>query len=72
MGIWIDEFEDGFAFESKNELLPNEFESFHDHRIAMAFGIAALSTDGTCAIHDAECVDISYPRFWETVQSLQQ
>lgn len=72
MGIWIDEFEDGFAFESKNELLPNEFESFHDHRIAMAFGIAALATDGTCAIHDAECVDISYPRFWETVQSLQQ
>jgi 3-phosphoshikimate 1-carboxyvinyltransferase len=70
MGIDVDEREDGFAFEAKNFLLSSRFRSFNDHRIAMAFGIAGNAIKGTSIIENAECVDISYPSFWTTLQSL--
>ena len=35
------------------------------HQIAMAFAIAALSADGDTIIHDSQCVDVSYPEFFE-------
>lgn len=44
-----------------------KINSYLDHRIAMAFAIAALSADGDTIIHDSQCVDVSYPellRFW--------
>lgn len=72
MGLDVDEFADGFAFESKNIVFGSTFDSFDDHRIAMAFGIAALSLKGESIIRNAECVSISYPTFWETIQSLQR
>ncbi|MDD8016737.1 MAG: 3-phosphoshikimate 1-carboxyvinyltransferase [Bacteroidota bacterium] len=71
MGLTVDEFEDGFAFDSKNKLFNNNFESFDDHRIAMAFGIASLALEGESKITNAECVNISYPNFWDTLQILQ-
>jgi len=72
MGLVIEEFSDGFAFQSKNNLNSNDFDSFGDHRIAMAFGIASLALSGTSKILGAECVEISYPTFWQTVDLLQQ
>jgi 3-phosphoshikimate 1-carboxyvinyltransferase len=71
LGIEIEEYHDGFAFESKNDLFPAVFNSFDDHRIAMAFGIASLNLPGISSIQNAECVSISYPKFWETLESLQ-
>lgn len=71
-GIDVEEFDDGFAFESKNNLFQAEFDSFDDHRIAMAFGIASLVLKGETKIKNAECVSISFPAFWELLQSLQQ
>jgi 3-phosphoshikimate 1-carboxyvinyltransferase len=72
LGLTVDEFPDGFAFESKKDLLSSDFDSFDDHRIAMAFGIAALALPGESTIINAECVSISFPIFWETVQSIQR
>lgn len=72
MGLSVESEKDGFAFHSKNNLLHNEFDSYDDHRIAMAFGIASLALKGTSVIRNAECVSISYPSFWETVQTLQR
>lgn len=43
-----------------------------DHRIAMAFAIAALASDGITQIKDAACVDISYPGFFKDLQMLQK
>lgn len=71
MGIDVEEFKDGFAFETKNKLVAAEFDSFDDHRIAMASGIAALALNGESKILNAECVSISFPSFWETIRSLQ-
>ena len=41
-----------------------------DHRIAMAFSIAALVADGTTKILDSKCVDVSYPTFYDTFEQL--
>lgn len=71
MGLDVEEFQDGFAFQSKSDLLFGKFDSFDDHRIAMAFGIASLALPGTSVIYNAECVSISFPAFWDTIRSLQ-
>ena len=42
-----------------------------DHRLAMAFAIAALGGKGPSEIHNAEAVDVSYPGFFETLASLR-
>ncbi len=72
MGIHVDEFPDGFAFDSKKDVISSEFDSVGDHRIAMAFGIAGLVLNGESKIINAESVSISFPAFWETVSSLQR
>jgi 3-phosphoshikimate 1-carboxyvinyltransferase len=72
LGMNVDEYEDGFAFEPKRIVSSSEFKSFGDHRIAMAFGVAALALQGQSTMDDAGCVDISFPQFWELLQSLTQ
>lgn len=72
MGAETEEYDDGFAFELKKNLLPTTFNSFDDHRIAMSFGIAALALPGTSTIVDSHCVEISFPSFWETIQQLER
>ena len=72
MGINVEEYDDGFAFESTGNLSSGEFDSFGDHRIAMAFGIAALALNGESIVKDAECVSISFPAFWGALHSLQR
>ena len=70
MGIDIEELEDGFAFNSKSILIPSTFDSFGDHRIAMAFGVAAANLQSESTIKDSGCVDISFPAFWDTLHTL--
>ena len=47
-------------------------DSHKDHRIAMTFAIAALAAEGETEILDADCVDISYPAFYEDLRRLVQ
>ncbi len=70
MGGAIELFPDGFAIEGPQRLRGNAMESFGDHRIAMAFSIAALKADTSSEIRGSECVSISYPKFYETLNSL--
>ena len=70
MGCEIEVFDDGFRIEGKQKLHSAQIETFHDHRIAMAFSIAALVSDGETEIQDAECVAISYPGFFEHLRGL--
>lgn len=72
MGIDVEEFQDGFAFLPKKNLLSNRFESFGDHRIAMAFGIASLALQGESTVRGVECADISFPNFWQILDELQK
>jgi len=70
MGCEIEVFHDGFKIVGPQKLKGAEIQSYHDHRIAMAFSIAGLVADGETTIHDAECVSISYPNFYETLKGL--
>jgi 3-phosphoshikimate 1-carboxyvinyltransferase len=68
MGVVIDVLEDGFALRGPQKLKAAEIDSRNDHRISMAFSVAGLVADGDTAILDPECVDISYPSFYSTLQ----
>jgi 3-phosphoshikimate 1-carboxyvinyltransferase len=67
LGLIVDEYPDGFAFEGKKDLISNCFKSYNDHRIAMAFAVAGLALAGDTIIEDSDCVSISFPGFWETL-----
>ncbi len=47
-----------------------KIDSAGDHRIAMAFAVAALAADGPCAISDAESAGVSFPEFFSTLQEI--
>jgi len=67
----VGEFDDGFRV-GRSQLSGAEVDSFGDHRIAMAFAIAGLLAQGETSIINAECADISFPRFFETLESVVQ
>jgi 3-phosphoshikimate 1-carboxyvinyltransferase len=70
MGADVEEFDDGFRV-GKSNLKGARIDSFGDHRIAMAFAIAGLlAMEGETEIIDAECVDVSFPGFFETLQNV--
>jgi len=70
MGAKVDEREDGLRIPGGQPLHGAELDSFDDHRIAMAFAIAALRADGETLIHGAESAAISYPAFFQTLDAL--
>lgn len=72
MGADITPTDDGMIINGTGRLLGAEIESYLDHRIAMAFAIAALVAKGDTVIHNSHCVDVSYPTFFETLSSLNQ
>lgn len=68
LGCEVEEYEDGFSFESKEQYSGNNIPSYGDHRIAMSFGVAGLRIPNI-TIHDIECADISFPGFWNDLLS---
>jgi 3-phosphoshikimate 1-carboxyvinyltransferase len=72
MGAKVETFEDGFRVEGPQPLRGAILDSFYDHRIAMAFAIAALGAKGQTTIQNAECVGISYPGFFSTLMELSR
>jgi 3-phosphoshikimate 1-carboxyvinyltransferase len=70
MGVEIEERPDGFAVSGRQKFHAAEIDSFGDHRIAMAFAVAALAADGESKIHGAEAASVSFPQFWDTLAGL--
>ncbi len=70
MGAQVEEFEDGLKIPGKQTLHGAELDAFDDHRIAMAFAIAALRAEGETVIQGAEAAAISYPAFFENLEEL--
>ena len=70
MGAQVEEREDGLKIPGGQSLRGAELESFGDHRIAMAFSIAALRAQGETLIRGSECAAISYPAFFSTLEEL--
>lgn len=71
MGADITATDDGFIINGGASLHSTSIETFHDHRIAMSFAIADLTTGGTNSYDHPECVNISYPTFFSDLKSLQ-
>ena len=72
MGAEVQEFEDGMRIPGGQSLHGAELDSFSDHRIAMAFAVAALRADGETLIRGAESAAISYPAFFEALETLAE
>lgn len=70
MGVQVTETEDGMEIYGGTPLKGARLESYHDHRIAMAFAIAGLFAEGTTTIDGAECAAISYPSFRATLERI--
>jgi len=70
MGAQVEQTADGWRIPGGQKLHGGEIESFDDHRIAMAFAIAALRAEGETVIHNAECVAISYPGFFDDLEKV--
>ena len=68
MGVEAEELPDGLAIPGRQRFHAAELDSFGDHRIAMAFAIAALCADGQSTIHGAEAASVSFPEFYETLE----
>src|SRR3984885_43745 len=72
MGAIFTEHEDGLEIPGNQRLRGAEIDSGSDHRIAMAFAIAALRATGATEIHGAEAAAISFPEFFPYLDSLCQ
>lgn len=72
MGAEVQEREDGLRIPGGQQLRGAEIDSFHDHRIAMAFAIAGLRAQGDTLIKGAESAAISYPTFFATLEELTE
>jgi 3-phosphoshikimate 1-carboxyvinyltransferase len=72
MGADVDEREDGLRIPGGQTLHGAEIDSFGDHRIAMAFAVAALRAQGETVIRGAEAAAISYPAFFHTLEELSE
>jgi 3-phosphoshikimate 1-carboxyvinyltransferase len=70
MGVAIETAPDGFRIPGGQRFHAAEIDSAGDHRIAMAFAVAALAADGPCSIQGAESAGVSFPEFFSTLREI--
>jgi 3-phosphoshikimate 1-carboxyvinyltransferase len=68
MGLSMTIQGDGFEIPGRQHFRAAELDSMGDHRIAMAFSVAALAADGECVMDGAESARVSFPEFFATLQ----
>jgi len=72
MGASVEEFDDGLRVHGPTKLHGALIDSHGDHRIAMAFSVAAMIAEGETEIAGAECVAVSFPEFFTLLESVAQ
>jgi len=70
LGVEARETEDGMVITGREKLSGGNIDSFGDHRIAMCFAVAALAATEEVRINDVECVDTSFPDFYNIFCSM--
>jgi 3-phosphoshikimate 1-carboxyvinyltransferase len=70
MGVEAEESPDGMFVPGRRKFRAARFDSFGDHRIAMAFAVAGLRCDGESVVEDAEAASVSFPEFWRTLDGI--
>jgi len=71
VGVKVEELPDGLIIEGTKDFSPATISTYNDHRIAMAFAVLGLRTGGI-EIEDPECVQKSFPNFWECLEDLYE
>jgi 3-phosphoshikimate 1-carboxyvinyltransferase len=72
MGAEVEEFEDGLDVPGGQQLHGAEIDAGGDHRIAMAFSVAALGASGDTLIRGAESAAISFPEFFDLLDRVAE
>jgi len=72
IGVEVEEFPDGLAVRGTGVSLAGSVECFHDHRIAMAFGVLGASPDCDLVLDDPGVADVSFPGFWELLARVER
>lgn len=72
MGAEVHELTNGLRITQPTKLRGAAIDSYNDHRIAMAFSVAALIAEGDTEIHGSESAAVSFPEFFELLDSLVQ
>lgn len=70
MGCEAEEFDDGLRVNGPTKLRGARIDSHGDHRIAMSFAIAGLIAEGETEIAGADCVAVSFPEFFDLLESV--
>ena len=70
MGCKVEEFDDGLRVDGPTKLRGAKINSRSDHRIAMTFTVAALIAEGDSEIETADCVAVSFPEFFDLLNSV--
>jgi 3-phosphoshikimate 1-carboxyvinyltransferase len=72
LGVAAEELPEGMVISGRQNFRAAEFDSFGDHRVAMAFAVAALRAKGESVINGAEAASVSFPEFWDTLARCTQ
>lgn len=72
LGIEIQEYEDGYSVKGLQKFHPGEADSEGDHRIAMTLTIAAFLAEGETRIQNTECIETSFPEFFELIAQVHE
>jgi 3-phosphoshikimate 1-carboxyvinyltransferase len=70
LGVRVEEREDGMTIYGGKPLQGASVRSYGDHRVAMSLAVAGLSAHEGIEIDDADCVNISFPNFFELLASV--
>jgi len=69
LGAQVDESENELTITPPEKITPANIDTYDDHRMAMSFAVAGTRVEGI-AIRNAECVNKTYPRFFEDMKKL--
>jgi len=72
LGADIEELEDGMIIRGKSKLNGGKITTFKDHRIAMAFSTLSLISDEKIILDNEECINVSFPGYFELIKSLSK
>ncbi|HYR06922.1 MAG TPA: 3-phosphoshikimate 1-carboxyvinyltransferase [Longimicrobium sp.] len=70
IGVEAEELKDGIVVRGTDRPLAGRVQAFHDHRIAMAFGVLGAQPGNAIEVDHPEVVDVSFPGFWELIRRL--
>lgn len=70
LGVEVEELKDGMIVRGTDRPLAGRVQAFHDHRIAMAFGVLGAQPGNAVEIDHPEVVDVSFPGFWELLRGV--